>query len=102
MGLQKAIEFQNIMLKDTGFENEYHKIDQASLNLNMATLGGHVTVLSYKDHASRTANKKPAERKVYRIPNGTLTTEYVGSLNASETAYKYLKSLSIFSGSTDL
>lgn len=97
MGLQKSIELEN-----TGHENQYHRIDKNSLVINSVNLGGMVRVFSYKDHAARVADKNYSYKKIYQIPIGTMTAEFVGSMNPYQAAYKFLRTLPAFDGAADL
>ncbi len=89
MALQKTKTYDN------GFTSEYHKISNISVDFRGNTF--YVELLSYKDQATRDANKSEVERRGYRFdfPENTLEIDRA-------IAYTSLKTLSEFDGATDV
>ena len=89
MALQKLKEYDN------GFSSEYHKI--TGLFVDYVRKNVHVDVCSYKDQATRDANKSEIERRGYQLQFPDDIVEMT-----RELAYTQLKTLPEFDGATDV
>lgn len=88
---------------DTGYEISYHKISSTPApSIDAKTLGGRIYLLSYKDQASRQADKKPVSQSAFVIPDGTMTAEFIDGRELISACYGYLKTLPNFEGAEDI
>ena len=89
MALQKTKTYDN------GFSSEYHKISSISVNFTRKQF--YVDLFSYKDQATRDANKSEVERRGYSF----VFPENVEEIDRP-TVYSLLKALPEFEGATDV
>jgi len=89
MALQKTKTYDN------GFTSEYHKISNISVDFRGNTF--YVELLSYKDQATRDANKSEVDRFGYRFKFPENKTEI-----DRETVYTLLKTLPQFENAVDV
>jgi hypothetical protein len=102
MSLQKSFE------APTGatHASAYHKI--TGLHHNRIGSVVDINISIYKDSAAKVAAKTPVGRKSYRVAGADYTTYFANSVldtvdqNHIERCYVYLKTLSDYSGASDV
>jgi hypothetical protein len=102
MSLQKSFE------APTGatHASAYHKI--TGLTHNRVRNAVEINVSIYKDSAAKVAAKNPVGRKSYRLAGTDYNTYFANSVldtvdqNHVERCYVYLKTLSDYSGASDV